>query len=220
MSPNIFKKFTSCHSPCAWSWQSRATTSLEMMFTARVKAEDTKKLPGSAITETPVEGGKYRSTIDMTAPLICQRDGNDLHLMPHVFLAVASCKVKKDADQFQLSLRATEATSDVQDFHVEANFLLRQTKACKCATKKKKNTRMWTPIFPIFKTLKTKSKTLTHQQGKNLFYITYSHIKDTTGIRYGVNIRLVVLTGARNMRPGGGKHWLFKHWSLHVDFIL
>lgn len=37
-----------------------------------------------------------------------------------------------------------------------------------------------------------------------IFYITYSHIKDTTGIRYGVNIRLVVLTGARNMRPEGG----------------
>lgn len=58
-------------------------------------------------------------------------------LLPHVFLAGASCQVKKDTDQFQLSLRATEATSNVQDFHVEANFLLRQTKACKCATKTK-----------------------------------------------------------------------------------
>lgn len=58
-------------------------------------------------------------------------------LLPHVFPAAASCKVKKDTDQFQLSLGATEATSNVQDFHVEANFLLRQTKACKCATEKR-----------------------------------------------------------------------------------
>lgn len=45
-----------------------------MTLTARVKAEDTKKLPGSAIMETPVERGKYRSTIDMTALLICKND--------------------------------------------------------------------------------------------------------------------------------------------------
>lgn len=36
---------------------------------------------------------------------------------------------------FELSLRATEATSNVQDIHIEANFLLRQTKACKCLNK-------------------------------------------------------------------------------------
>lgn len=45
-----------------------------MIFTARVKAEDTKKAPGSAMMETPVQGGKYRSTMDMTALLICKRD--------------------------------------------------------------------------------------------------------------------------------------------------
>lgn len=47
--------------------------------------------------------------------------------------------MQKDTDQFQLSLGATEATSNVQDFHVEANFLLRQTKACKCVTKTQVN---------------------------------------------------------------------------------
>lgn len=36
-----------------------------------------------------------------------------------------------------------------------------------------------------------------------IFNITYSHIKDTTGIRYGMNVHLVILTGAGNMRPVG-----------------
>lgn len=38
-------------------------------------------------------------------------------------------------DLFQLSLRATEATSNIQDLHIEANFLLRQIKAYKCLNK-------------------------------------------------------------------------------------
>lgn len=47
------------------------------MFIARVKAEDTKKPPGSAMMETPAEGGKYRFAMDMTALLICKtEDGN------------------------------------------------------------------------------------------------------------------------------------------------
>lgn len=48
-----------------------------MMFIARVKAEDTKKLPGSAMMETPVEGGKYRFAIDMMALLICKTDDSN-----------------------------------------------------------------------------------------------------------------------------------------------
>lgn len=52
-----------------------------------------------------------------------------------------------------------------------------------------------------------------------IFNITYSHIKDTTGIRYGVNIRLVVLTGARNMRPeGGGAAPIVQTWKPSHEF--
>lgn len=47
------------------------------MFIARVKAEDTKKPPGSAMMETPVEGGKYRFAMDMTALLICKTEDGD-----------------------------------------------------------------------------------------------------------------------------------------------
>lgn len=42
---------------------------------------------------------------------------------------------EKYTDQLQLSLRASEAASDVQDFHVEADLLLRQINKCKCVTK-------------------------------------------------------------------------------------
>lgn len=30
---------------------------------------------------------------------------------------------------------------------------------------------------------------------------TYSHIKDTAGVRYGTGVHLAVLTGAENMTP-------------------
>lgn len=36
-----------------------------------------------------------------------------------------------------------------------------------------------------------------------IFKITYSHIKDTAGIRDGMNIHLVIVTGAGNVRPVG-----------------
>lgn len=38
-----------------------------------------------------------------------------------------------------------------------------------------------------------------------LFNNTYCHVKDTTGIRYGMNIHLVILAGAGNVRPVGRK---------------
>lgn len=36
-----------------------------------------------------------------------------------------------------------------------------------------------------------------------IFKITYCHIKDTAGIRDGMNIHLVIFTGAGNVTPVG-----------------
>lgn len=61
------------------------------------------------------------------------------------------------ADQFQLSLTAIKTTTDVQDFHVESNFLLKTIKMCiRIPTHKKKIkvliTEMRLSLTPISKT--------------------------------------------------------------------
>lgn len=110
-------------------------------------------------------------------------------------------KIILDTDQFQLSLSASKATSNIQDFHVEANFLLRQTNACKYVTKTQVSISGAVTGVQNIKHRITEMNRLTSTIAG--FNITYSHIKDTAGIRYGMNIHLVNLTGAGNVRPEG-----------------